>query len=202
MSPHISDQASILGIVRRPEILALFASCFLMVVAHGPYNIFYSIYLVDHGYSKSIVGWFWAVGVLVEIGIFFWSTKLFRSFSLSHLLLASFLIAVLRFLIIGWGVGNLVLLFFAQTLHAATFGICHAASVAVIHRYFRGRNQAKGQALYTSVFGAGGAVGGLASGYAWENVGPGWTFTFAAVCALCGFVLLWWKLNLDETITQ
>jgi len=42
----------------------------------------------------------------------------------------------------------------------------HAAAVAAVHHYFRGRHQAQGQALYTSLsFGAGGALGAVASGY-------------------------------------
>ncbi|MDP2025641.1 MFS transporter [Sulfuriferula sp.] len=48
--------------MRRPEVMALIGACFLMSAAHGAYYTFYSIYLVDNGYSKSLVGWLWALG--------------------------------------------------------------------------------------------------------------------------------------------
>ena len=65
-----------------------------------------------------------------------------------------------------------------------------------MHRFFRGRNQARGQAIYTSLtFGLGGTLGGLYAGYAWERLGAGITFTGAALCAVAGMALLWRKLD-------
>jgi PPP family 3-phenylpropionic acid transporter len=84
-------------------------------------------------------------------------------------------------LLIAWGVESVWLVWGAQTLHAFTFGTYHAAAVALIHQHFRGRHQARGQALYTSLsFGVGGTIGGLASGLTWDTLGPAWTFTLAA----------------------
>ena len=82
-------------------------------------------------------------------------------------------------------------------LHAATFGSFHAAAIGVIHKLFRGRHQARGQALYGSfAFGVGGALGGFASGYAWAGLGATWTFTLSACAAFAGLLILWWKLRL------
>ena len=100
------------------------------------------------------------------------------------MILASFALAALRFLLIAWGVESAWLVWGAQTLHAFTFGTYHAAAVALIHQHFRGRHQARGQALYTSLsFGVGGTIGGLASGLTWDTLGPAWTFTLAAASA-------------------
>jgi PPP family 3-phenylpropionic acid transporter len=52
-SPHHEDHVSLQEIVRRPEVVALFAACFLMALAHGPYNTFYSIHLVENGYTRA-----------------------------------------------------------------------------------------------------------------------------------------------------
>jgi PPP family 3-phenylpropionic acid transporter len=102
----------------------------------------------------------------------------------------TFAVATLRFLMIAWGVGNPVVIMAAQVLHAFTFGAYHAAAVTLIHRYFKGRHQARGQALYNSLaFGAGGTLGGLYSGLAWEGLGPQWTFSLAAGCALLAFLV-------------
>jgi len=89
----------------------------------------------------------------------------------------------------------LTVILLAQILHAATFGAYHATAVAVVHHFFRGRHQAKGQALYTGLtFGAGGALGSVFSGYAWEWLGPGITFSVSAAVALLGLGLVVWKV--------
>jgi PPP family 3-phenylpropionic acid transporter len=92
---------------------------------------------------------------------------------------------------LGWGAASAIVVVLAQLLHGATFGAHHAASVAVTGRWFAGAHQARGQAAYLSVsFGAGGMVGGLASGFLWDTVGPAWTFCFAALAALAGLLVL------------
>lgn len=194
--PHHTDHLSAWHIIKQPVVLAFFAASFFNAAAHGPYYTFYSIYLVDHGYSKSSVGWLWALGVISEILIFLWMPRLLRRFSLSQILLASFALGVLRFLVIGWGIGWFGLVLAAQLLHAATFGSYQAAAIEVIHRLFRGKHQAKGQALYNSVsFGAGGTLGGLYAGYTWDMLGPQITFTIAAAFAAIAFLLVYWKLG-------
>jgi MFS transporter, PPP family, 3-phenylpropionic acid transporter len=196
VAAHHTDALPVWEILRRPEVIALFSACFLMAAAHGPYYTFYSIYLVDHGYSKASVGWLWATGVICEIGMFMGMARLMARFSLTRILGLSFACAVLRFLITGWAVDQPPLMFAAQVLHAATFGSYHAAAVAAVHHFFRGRHQAKGQALYTALsFGAGGTLGGLLSGVAWEAIGPSLTFTAAAGAAMAGGMLIVFKVR-------
>lgn len=194
---HAGDHQPLREVVKRPEVAALLAACLLMAVTHGPYYTFYSIYLVDHGYDKSTVGWLWALGVLCEIGIFLVIPRIFSRVTPRTLILASFALAVLRFLLIAWGVESAWVVWGAQTLHAFTFGTYHAAAVALIHQHFRGRHQARGQALYTSVsYGVGGTIGGLASGFTWETLGPAWTYTLAAgSAALAWAVYAVWGTN-------
>jgi PPP family 3-phenylpropionic acid transporter len=193
---HATSEIGIVHILRRPEAIALIVAGALMSAANGPYYTFYSLYLVEHGYSKALTGWLWALGVFCEIGVFLWMPRLYRAYTQRQILLASFALAVVRFLVIGWAIDSFAMLLFAQVLHAATFGSFHAAAIGVVHRLFRGRHQARGQAIYGSLsFGVGGMLGGLASGYSWEHLGPAWSYTWAAGCALAGLVLLWWKLH-------
>jgi PPP family 3-phenylpropionic acid transporter len=196
---HHTDSHSIVRIVMQPQVLALFGACFLMAVAHGPYYTFFSIYLVEHGYAKSAVGALWTLGVLCEIAVFFVMPWLMRHVSLPRILMVSTALAVLRFLLIGWRVDDLWLLLLAQTLHAATFGSFHAAAVAMVHHFFRGRHQSRGQALFGSVtYGAGGMVGGLLSGPLWLHWGASVMYSFSAGAALLGLGLMWWKLRSIE----
>lgn len=183
-------------IVRRPEVAALLGACFLMSLAHGPLYAFFSLYLVDHGYSKAAVGWMWSFGVIAEIIVFLLMPALLRRYSLTGILLVCFAATVLRFLMIGWGVDSAPVLFAAQLLHGLSFGAYHAAAVTVIHRWFQGAHQVRGQAIYLSVsFGAGGVLGSMLSGLGWESIGPAWTFSAAALAALAGYVLLQWKVR-------
>jgi MFS transporter, PPP family, 3-phenylpropionic acid transporter len=195
----VIGQPPIGEVLKRPEVIALISACALMAVAHGPYYTFYSIHLVNHGYSKGVTGWLWAFGVVCEIAIFLWLPRLYAAGTLGQILIASFALTVLRFLLIGWGADSLALLLIAQSLHAASFGSFHAAAIGLVHRLFRDRHQARGQAIYGSLtFGIGGAVGSLASGYAWQPLGAALTFSAASACALAGMLLVAWKVKMND----
>jgi len=126
--------------------------------------------------------------------------KIMKRFSLKAIMLTSLALAVLRFTMIGVAVDNLVLLLIAQSLHAATFGSFHAASVEVVTQFFNGRHQAKGQAIYNSVaYGVGGTIGGLAGGYALQYLGGQNTFLLAAAFPLMGFIVIALGLKLTQT---
>lgn len=176
----------------RPEVVAFLAAGFFMSAAHGPFYVFYSIHLVDHGYDKLAVGALWSLGVVAEIVVFVVMPRLMRAWSVRAILLASFVVAVIRFLLIGWGADHVWLLLLAQVMHGATFGAYHAAAVAALNRWFPARQQARVQALYGSIsFGAGGMVGNLVSGAAWEIIGPSLTFSLGSAFALVGLLLTW-----------
>ncbi len=178
--------------LRRPEVLALLAACFFMSAAHGPFYVFYSIHLVDHGYDKTAVGVLWSLGVVAEIAVFVAMPMMERAWSVQAILRASLVLAVVRFLLIGWAADSVALLLVAQVMHGATFGAYHAAAVAALNRWFPARHQARVQALYGSIsFGAGGMLGNLVSGAAWQGLGPGLTFSLGSVLAAVGLLLTW-----------
>jgi len=188
----------------RTEVQALLGACFLMAAAHGAFYVFFSILLVENGYDKRVVGALWALGVMAEILVFLGMPRLLKRFALRDILIVAFACATLRFALTGWGVASLALLAFAQLLHGVTFGAHHAASIAAVNRWFPGRLQARGQALYGSLsFGAGGMLGGLISGYTWDTIGSAWTFTLGSAFAVAGLVwlLIGWRTaaNGEET---
>lgn len=189
---HPRDGLSIGTILRQPRVKALMSACFMMSAAHGAFYVFYSIHLAGHGYSKTEVGGLWSLGVLAEILVFMLMNRLTLRFSLRAILLASFAAAVVRFLMMGWGVESVAIMVLVQLLHGLTFGAYHASAIAAVNQWFPGRAQARGQALYSSLsFGAGGLLGALISGWIWEPLGAGWTFSLGAGFALLGFVLIW-----------
>jgi len=191
-APHPHDSLPVGDILRQPRVRALLAACFAMSAAHGALYVFLSIHLASLGYSKAEVGGLWSLGVLAEIVVFMLMTRLNRRYSLRVLLLASFAAAILRFLLIGWGAESLAVMVLAQLMHGLTFGAYHASAIAAINLWFPGRAQGRGQALYSSIsFGAGGLLGGLLSGWTWDGIGAGWTYTLASLFAVGGFWLVW-----------
>jgi MFS transporter, PPP family, 3-phenylpropionic acid transporter len=188
--------ARLLAVLLRPEVLAFFAACFCMNIAHGALYAFYSIYLEGEGYSKTAIGVLWTLGVLAEIVLFLLLPRVLRRFSLRAVLAASCACAALRFALIGWGVHSVVLLAAAQLLHAATFGAYHASSVAMVHKLFTGTLQARGQTLHSSVsYGLGGVTGTLLAGWSWSALGPELSFTLSAVAGLAGAALVIWRVR-------
>jgi PPP family 3-phenylpropionic acid transporter len=178
------------GLIMTSQARMLIGAGFCMTVAHGALYAFLTLFLQAEGYSGSAIGLLWTVGVLAEVAVFFYLPALFRRYSLATLLLASFAIAVLRFLAIGWGVGLFWLLLAAQLMHAATFGSFHAASVAAVRRVFPEHAQGLGQTLFSSLsYGAGGAAGVLLAGWTWAAAGPELAFSVSSLAALAGFFL-------------
>jgi PPP family 3-phenylpropionic acid transporter len=191
---HAHVHIPLRDVLRRPEVLALFGAALLMAAAHGPYYTFFTIHLVETGYSKSFAGWLWALGVVCEIGIFLVMPRVFARIRPETVLLATLLTAAVRFALIGWQADNLPVLLLAQLMHAFTFGAYHAAALSLVHRHFTGKNQARGQALYNSLaFGVGGTIGSLYSGAAWDSLGAGMTFSIASVCALLAALAFAWR---------
>ena len=196
MISHVTGHHSVKQICLRPEVLAFLISSLLMLFAHGAYYTFFSIYLVEHAYDKGFIGWLWAIGVICEIGIFFIMPWLMRHFSLKLILIFSFACATLRFLMISWGVEWPIIMVVAQILHAATYGAHHIAAMMVVHQFFRGRHQATGQAIYTSIaYGIGGAIGAISSGYTWDLLGTDRTFFVSSTASFIGLILVAWKMK-------
>ncbi len=195
--PHVTDQPSLLSVLKRPAVIGFFAVCFLLQVGHGAYYTFYSIYMEGEGYSKTVIGQLWALGVIAEVVVFLFMHRLLERWGARRVLMASLLLAALRWLLIGNFPQSLAIMLFAQTLHAATFGTFHASAIHLVHHYFTGRHQGRGQALYASLsFGAGGALGSFSSGFLFSSAGPGITYGVSAGVSLLAFVIAWrWVVN-------
>ena len=182
----------ILQVLRQRKVVYLLAAGLFMTAAHGALYVFYTIYLVEQGYGKTLVGLLWTMGVVAEIVVFLLMPKISALASLRKILLACFALAALRFMLIGWAVESVALLAFAQLLHGASFGAHHAATMAALNRWFVAGQQARAQALYGSVaYGAGGLAGALLAGDLWERLGPQITFSAASLLALLGLILVW-----------
>ncbi len=172
-----------------------------MQASHSAYYAFYSIFMQQHGYSSSAIGQLWALGVIAEVLVFLVMHRLLARWGARLVLFASLSIAVLRWLLVGSAPETLGLVLFSQTMHAATFGTFHASAIHLVHHFFVGRHQGRGQALYSSVsFGAGGAMGSLLSGYLWTSIGPSSIYFVSAGYAGLAVLIAWRWISLRDEL--
>ena len=190
ISARPQQTGGFLAQLRQPGVLAFYGCVGLMQLSHGPYYTFLSIHLENLGYARGVIGMLWALGVVAEVLVFLVMVRLLQRFSLRQVLVASFLIAAARWLLLGFQAEHLGVLLFAQVLHAATFGSFHAAAIHFVQQSFAAQQQGQGQALYASLAGVGGALGALYAGYSWTALGPQWTFALASLAAFAAAVIM------------
>jgi len=173
-----------------PRVRAFLAVSFLMLLSHGAYYSFFSLYLELHGYSRQAIGALWAWAVVAEIGVFLLAPRLLARFSLRRLTLVAVAATVLRWVLVAALPGVGAVMVFAQALHLASFGLFHLCAVNLARRLFPAGAAARAQALHGSVgYGLGGMLGAALSGWIWQLAGPAAAFACAALAALLAFVV-------------
>ncbi len=174
------------GLANRGEILIFLLGAFLMLVSHGTYYGFFSIHLAELGFGATFIGGAWALAASAEILVMIRSDVLFKRFSLERVLLFSFAVAILRWLLLA-AAQSAALILAAQVLHAVTYGAFHMASILYIDRLTPENAKTLGQALNNAVtYGLGMMVGFFANGFFYESLGASTLFALSALTALIG----------------
>ncbi|MGV6807282.1 MAG: MFS transporter [bacterium] len=189
--PHKSESIHFLRSIKTPVIMSFLLACTLLQVSHGVYYSFYSIYLEDAGYSRSLIGILWSIGVIAEVIVFLAMHKLMRGWSLRNIVLISLTLSAIRWLLIGHFADSLGILIVAQCFHAFTYGAYHSAAVEVIRKLFHDHHQGRGQAIYSGAsFGVGGAIGSFLGGVIW-TIKPIHSYQFAALASVLALVIVY-----------
>jgi PPP family 3-phenylpropionic acid transporter len=88
---------------------------------------------------------------------------------------------------------------FAQTLHAASFGLFHAAALHVIDGLFKGSLRGRGQAIYAATSqGLGGAMGALLAGLTWTLGGAILSYMLSSIAVLLAIAIAWRWLRVEQ----
>lgn len=103
----------------------------LLQGAHAAYYGFSAIWWQEAGYSATIVGYLWSLGVVAEIVTFALSHRLFHRWQARDLLLLSALCSLVRWSLLG-ATTALPWLLVAQVLHCGSFTLCHLAAMRFI----------------------------------------------------------------------
>ena len=182
--------SSIMPILQQPHIWRFFTIEFLLLLSHAPFYSFYSNYLKDYGYSTGITGMLWSLGVVAEIIMFSQSRHLLARFAQHYLIAACLVITSMRWLLVAMFPQYLWLQIVAQCLHAFSFGLFHVIAMQILFKGFLPQQQGRAQAVYSTMWGLGVAIGSLFAGYYWQSFGGSMMFYAAAVVVLLGLLFL------------
>lgn len=170
-------------------LLWLLLAGFLMQASHGAYYGFFSLYLLQAGYSGWQVGCFWVLGVLAEIVLMWRFSGPISKAAPGVVLSLCLLLASIRWL--GMGLSTaLVWLLLLQLLHAASFAAFHINAITWVQRLAPPHRRASAQGWYSACgFGLGTALGIMGCGWIATQAGGADDFSSAfMVCA--GIALL------------
>lgn len=152
-------------------LLGYYLVFFLFEMSHAPYNNFFSISLVEHGYSGLYVGSLIAFSVVCEIVTFAKGSVLLKYFDVNRILIFCAITAAIRWLLLEYYISNLFLLTFSQLLHSFTFALYHICAMHVLSRNATQDVLGLRQTTYTVfTMGIAAAIGSYLSGILWHNV--------------------------------
>jgi len=193
--PHTAPNSQkilepLLPILKRPIVTAFFCIEFIMLFAQAPFYSFYSNYLKTAGFNTTEIGFLWSVGVIAEIIMFNYANFFLTRFSWRNLVTMCLIMTCIRFLLVGFFPEHFFMQFISQTLHAFSFGLFHIIAMRIILQNFTAKQQGRGQALYSTMWGLGVASGSILAGQYWELLSGTTIFIFAGLSALLGLFMV------------
>lgn len=175
---------------RRPGVRRFLLVALLMQLGFGPFYVFYTLHLQAHGHNGLAVGLLWAVGVLIEIVLFWFAPGLIARFGAARLLSACLAVTALRWVVTAVFAASLPLMLLAQATHALGFAMFHACCMQLMTDHFPGRRQTAGQGLlYGFSSGVGGVLGAGMAALLWEGGGGQWAFLGGAFVVMVALLI-------------
>lgn len=173
-------------VLARAEVRRFLLVAFLVQLSFGPFYVFYTLHLGQHGHDGQAIGLLWGAGVLAEIGMFLAMSRVFGHWSAQAVIALCVGVTVLRWAVVATLPESFVLMLAAQLVHALSFGAFHAATMQRVGQFFPGRLAQHGQSLlYGFSSGLGGVLGALLAGVAYDWRGGLAAFGLGAgICAL------------------
>ncbi len=191
------------ALVRQPTFLVFMAAVSLTMSSHAIYYAFGTLNWQSLGYSDNFIGFLWALGVVAEIILFAFSTRVLKRVPPLMLIAGAGLMAIVRWVLTAFDPVWWALLPI-QCLHAFTFGALHLGAMHYIARYVPVQVGASAMGLLAAT--SGGLAIGLvmiAAGPLYESVGA-FAYLAMAVLGLGGlcFALLLRQLHAHDSPAQ
>jgi len=179
-------------IFKRPVVYSFFLIELIMLFSHAPFYSFYSNYLHQVGFSTTEIGFLWSVGVVAEIIMFAFANMFLTRFSWRSLVSLCLLLTGARWIVVGLLPNSFIAQFLAQTIHAFSFGLFHMIAMRVIFQNFSMGQQGRGQAMYSTMWGLGVAIGSILAGRYWQLISGELVFIIAGLSTLVGLLFVRW----------
>jgi len=139
--------------------------------SHAMYYAYGGLHWRALGLDGALIGILWPLGVIAEIALFAFSTRMFKHVGAARLLALGGLGCVLRWTLMAFDPG-LPVLVVAQFLHAISFALSHLGAVYFVLRAVPARLSATGQSLYAvCAYGLAMGIGTFLSGPLYAVVG-------------------------------
>lgn len=157
-------------LLRDGRLRFLFLIAGLHWVGLSPFHGFFGVLLQDRGLPATTTSYAFMVGAGAEIVLFVAYARLRSRFSLDSLFAVSFIVSAARWWIVA-STRNPALIIATQLLHAMTFGMFWATSMAWIGECVPSKLRATGQMLFSTTLGIGALVGFPAVGALYDATG-------------------------------
>jgi PPP family 3-phenylpropionic acid transporter len=163
-------------------------------LVQGSHTIFYAFSVLHWqsvGLGTLTISVLWSEGVVVEILLFYWGSRLLRRLGPLDLLVLAGGAGVLRWTVTAFAT-SIPVLALAQLLHALTFAAAHLGAMHHLARTVPSEQGATGQAVYAAVVGGiGPGLLMLAAGKLYADAGAYSYLAMAGLAAAGGLVALW-----------
>lgn len=133
-----------------PQLGLVLVSAGAVQGAHGMFYAYGTLHWQTLGLQPSWFGALWAIGLITEIALFFWSKDAVRAFGAVRLMIGGAALSVLRWLLMACD-PPLAVLVPLQILHGLTFGASHLGAMHVLAKLTPIDRAATAQALYALV---------------------------------------------------
>ncbi|WP_288688811.1 MFS transporter [uncultured Acinetobacter sp.] len=177
-------------VLKRPVVASFFIIEFFLLFSHAPFYSFYSNFLSQAGFNTTIIGLLWSVGVIAEIIMFAYANLFLKHFSWRTLVTACLILTSLRWIAVGLFPNSFIAQFLAQTIHAFSFGLFHMIAMRIIFQNFNANQQGRGQALYSTMWGLGVALGSILAGKYWDVLTGECIFMIAGLSLIPAFIFV------------
>ena len=172
------------GLLLIPNMSALLLAAGAVQGAHGMFYAYGTLHWQAQGIGANWFGVLWAVGLVTEIALFWWSKEAVRRIGAAELLVFGAGLSVLRWTLMAFD-PPLPLLLPLQVLHGLTFGASHLGAMHVLARIAPPDQSATAQALYALVSTLGVVVATAIAARVYPSAG-GMTYLAMAMIAAAG----------------
>ena len=169
VEPRVLHWTATFRLLFQPTFALFIITVALLQTSHAILYGFGTIYWIENGISKSVIALFWVEGVIAEIVLFWFGTKLTVRYGPVGLMIFAAVAGVIRWTITGLTL-NIWLLASAQILHAFTFGAAYLGAMEFLKQAAPDELAASAQALFNAIaMGLAFAVALPVAGYAFAE---------------------------------